>query len=79
MFTQRKTDSYDLVGTNARNSDMSIESSRINKYGSRLVNTMTFEQFDASLSQHMDQIFGVPRLGVRQSSVSADPVENYLQ
>ena len=34
MFNQRKTDSYDLVGTNARNSDEIMkESQEMKNYG----------------------------------------------
>ena len=54
MFAQRKTDSYDLIGTNARNSNCSIASQRQNLYGCNLINNIEFEQFDAALSQHLD-------------------------
>lgn len=43
MFTQRKTDSYALIGTNARNSDCSIESCNVAKYGQQLIDRMSLE------------------------------------
>jgi hypothetical protein len=76
MFSQRKTDSYDLVGTNARNSGCSIASQRQNYYGQTLINNIEFEQFDAALSQHLDQVFvPVTNFLVRTSSISNDPAE----
>jgi len=44
MFTQRKTNSYDLVGTNARNSDCSFSSGQVNNYGEQLIDRFSFEK-----------------------------------
>lgn len=46
MFTQRKTNSYDLVGTNARNSDCSFSSGMQQQYGENLINRMSLEKSD---------------------------------
>jgi hypothetical protein len=46
MFTQRKTNSYDLVGTNARNSDASMQSEQYKNYGENMIGRMSLEQFD---------------------------------
>lgn len=44
MFTQRKTNSYDLVGTNARNSDCSIQSNNNNYPQDITVGRISFEK-----------------------------------
>lgn len=51
MFTQRKTNSYDLVGTNARNSDASmISDNKIKNYGENMIGRFSLEQFDQEIS-----------------------------
>jgi len=67
MFAQRKTDSYDLIGTNARNSNLTVASNDNNGYGQDLINTLTFEQFDTSINQRLDSLFvsAFPSLGSR--------------
>lgn len=75
MFTQRKTDSYDLVGTNARNSDISMNSSQqrpaLNFRGN---SNISFEQFDNAISQGLDFVFvPAPCFGSRQSSYQETP------
>ena len=47
MFTQRKTDSYDLIGTNARTSDLSVESQKSKPYGSKQISQYPFEPIGA--------------------------------
>ena len=56
MFTQRQTDSYDLIGTNARNSNLSICSSKA-PFGEAQFANMPFDMFDMAISQQLDQLF----------------------
>lgn len=81
MFTQRKTDSYDLIGTNARNSDASMKSNLNPKYyGETLIGRMSLEQFDEGLSQHLEQVFRIPLLSKKNSSTkSEDLVEHFTR
>jgi hypothetical protein len=57
MFTQRKTNSFDLVGTNARNSNASMQSEMQKHYGENMIGRMSLEQFDQEISQHLEQVF----------------------
>lgn len=61
MYTQRKTHSYDLVGTNARNSNCSYQSGVLAHYGEQTIARMSLEKSDVGRSsgrmQNMDSIF----------------------
>lgn len=57
MFTQRKTNSYDLIGTNARNSDASMQSHEQKHYGENMIGRMSLEQFDQEISYQLEQLF----------------------
>ena len=46
MFNQRKTNSYDLLGTNARNSDCSMNSNLYKNYGENMIGRMSLENSD---------------------------------
>jgi len=78
MFSIRKTDSYDLVGTNARNSNLSMESNNLHKYGPKLLSRLSLEASEVRDSQ-LEQVLNVPPLiGLRQSSISSDPLDYLL-
>ncbi len=49
MFNQRQTNSYDLIGTNARNSDCSMNSNRFKTYGENMIGRMSLEASDLQL------------------------------
>ncbi len=77
MFTQRQTDSFGLVGTNARNSNCSMESQRLSLYGQKQISNMPFDQYD---SPTLEQIFKCPPLVMQRNSslMSQDPAEMFL-
>lgn len=57
MYNHRKTNSYDLVGTNARNSDLSMNSNNYRNYGENMIGSMSFENSEQQLRfQAIDQI-----------------------
>eukprot|EP00347_Sterkiella_histriomuscorum_P001796 403370646 len=56
MFTQRKTNSYDLVGTNARNSDCSFSSNTQQLYGEHLIGRMSFEKSEQNANNRNSNI-----------------------
>jgi len=61
MFTQRKTNSYDLVGTNARNSDCSFSSSTYPNYGQNMIERFSLEKSEQGSNQlNIDTIFSNP-------------------
>jgi hypothetical protein len=81
MFTQRKTNSYDLVGTNARNSDASYSSDMYKHYGENMIGRMSLEQFDEEVGQHLDQVFRPCKFQLQQPKAGShheDLVEQIL-
>jgi len=77
MFTQTKQYNYDLYGTSQANNSLSSSSNLKNSYEDNMNNNITFEQFDAVLSEQLDQIVfpEFPSFGLKQSSIQEAPMD----
>lgn len=60
MFNQRKTNSYDLVGTNARNSECSIATNQGHLYGENMIGRMSLEKSDMGRNSNFEQVNSPP-------------------
>lgn len=75
MFTSRKTDSFGLIGTNARNSNLSLESQQKIAYDQN-----RFSNLFESETPNLESFFYFPPIirSNKQSSLMSDIAEKFL-